>query len=197
MSATKTKLCSHIIKNDTGLAPNPFHRYCTSALCTPSHMRVKLKGGDWLIGISPKSDGHRLVYAMRISQVLEMDEYFKDKRFSAKKPKQRGTPIEQCGDNIYYQRGGKWKRLRSRFHMDSRDFEKDKGCPVFVSDHFYYFGDQRVTVPQDLKEVTQVGRGIRYNYNDYLADQFVTWLEANHKPGRLGKPRDMPRGRAC
>jgi len=160
-------------------------------------MRVKLKGGDWLIGISPKSDGHRLVYAMRISQVLEMDEYFKDKRFSAKKPKQRGTPIEQCGDNIYYQRGGKWKRLRSRFHMDSRDFEKDKGCPVFVSDHFYYFGDQRVTVPQDLKEVTQVGRGIRYNYNDYLADQFVTWLEANHKPGRLGKPRDMPRGRAC
>jgi hypothetical protein len=158
-------------------------------------MRAKLKGGNWLIGISPKRDDNRLVYAMRISEVLKMAEYFKDKRFAAKKPKQTGTPIEQCGDNIYYQHGGKWKRLPSPFHKKSRDFDKDKGRPVFVSDHFYYFGDQRVSVPDDLKEVTQVGRGI--SYKDCLADQFVTWLEATHKPGRLGKPRDMPRGRAC
>jgi hypothetical protein len=195
MNAKKTKLCSHIIKNDTGLAPNPFHRYCTSALCTPSHVRAKLKGGDWLIGISPKSDGNRLVYAMRISQVLKMEEYFKDARFTAKKPKQHGTPIERCGDNFYHQREGKWRRLPSPFHNGPRDFDNDKGRPVFVSDHFYYFGDQRVSVPDDLKEVTQVGRGI--SYKDYLADQFVTWLEATHKPGRLGKPRDMPRGRTC
>jgi hypothetical protein len=63
------RLCSHVITDDTGLAPNPFHGYCTSALCTPSHTNAKLKEGDWLIGNSPKKDGNRLVYAMRISEV--------------------------------------------------------------------------------------------------------------------------------
>jgi hypothetical protein len=64
------RLCSHVIKHDTGLAPNPFHGYCTSAPCTPSHGKAKLEKGDWLIGNSPSKEGNKLVYAMRISQVL-------------------------------------------------------------------------------------------------------------------------------
>ena len=195
------KLCSHIIKNDTGLAPNPFHGYCTTAVCTPSHMRANLKEGDWLVGISPKSEGSKLVYAMRISQRLSMNDYFHDRQFESKKPKTNGNEIEQCGDNIYYQRGANWDRLPSPFHKSPRDFDKDKGCPVFISDHFYYFGDQRFTVPDDLKDITRVKRGISYNkHHPYLADKFVTWLEANHKLGRRGKPRDMlahPRRSAC
>ena len=186
------KLCCHIIKNDTGLAPNPFHGYCTTALCTPSHMRAKLEKGDWLIGVSPKKDGNRLVYAMRISESpLEMNEYFHDSRFESKKPKPDGTEIEQCGDNFYYQRGVKWKRLPSPFHNTCRDFEKDKGRPVFISDHFYYFGERRVTLPDSLTNVIRVGRGIRYE--ESLADNFVKWLEATYKPGCLGKPRGLHR----
>jgi len=79
------KLCSHIIKNDSGLAPNPFHGYCTTAVCTPSHMRANLKEGDWLVGISPKSDGNQLVYAMRISQRLSMNDYFHDRTIRKQK----------------------------------------------------------------------------------------------------------------
>jgi len=82
----KMKLCSHVIKHDCGLAPNPFHGYCTTALCTPSHMRARLEEGDWLIGVSPRRDGNRLVYAMRISECLSMNEYFHDERFESKKP---------------------------------------------------------------------------------------------------------------
>jgi hypothetical protein len=44
------KLCSYIIKNDTGFAPNPFWGYCTLAACTPNHMGLHLYPGDWIIG---------------------------------------------------------------------------------------------------------------------------------------------------
>ena len=38
------KLFSHIVKDDLGVAPNPFHGYCTTALCTPSGHRFE-RGG--------------------------------------------------------------------------------------------------------------------------------------------------------
>jgi hypothetical protein len=185
------KLCSHVIKHDCGLAPNPFHGYCTTALCTPSHMRARLVEGDWLIGVSPRGDGNRLVYAMRISERLSMNEYFHDERFESKKPKPDGTEIEQCGDNIYYQRRTRWTRLPSHFHNGPNDLDKDAGCPVFVAEHFYYFGGNRVAIPDDLKGVIQPRQGI--SYKNHLADKFVTWLEANYKPGLIGTPRDICR----
>jgi hypothetical protein len=193
------KLCSHVVTHDTGLAPNPFHGYCTSALCTPSHMNLKkLHEGDWLIGNSPKKDGNKLVYAMRIWPVLSMDQYFGDDRFQCKKPKWDGTLEEQCGDNIYFRDGdGHWKRLPSRFHNDCDHFKQDigkdlAGHPVFIAKHLYYFGCKRVIIPHALEGVIHYGRSAHYSYSDDdLADEFVRWLEANHKPGVLGKPRDM------
>jgi hypothetical protein len=189
------KLSSHVIKVDTGLAPNPFHGYCTSALCTPSHMNARLERGDWLIGNSDKADGNRLVYAMRISEVLTMEDYFADPRFQAKKPKPDGTLEEQCGDNFYYKEGGRWRRLPSRFHNTDVSFAKDLGIhltgrPVFVSNHFYYFGDVPVTIPARLHRIIRKVQGIQ-NTELPLADDFVTWLEANYTPGIHGRPRDQ------
>jgi hypothetical protein len=188
------RLCSHVIKHDAGLAPNPFHGYCTTALCTPSHMGLLLKEGEWLIGNSRKKDGSRLVYAMRISDTLTMDQYFHDPRFEGKKPKPYGTPIEQCGDNIYYKRDAKWTRLPSRFHNCPKDCIKDVRYGdrpvVFVAEHFYYFGCRPVVIPDNLRGVIQSGRGC--SYKDNVAHDFVTWLEANHEPGvRENTPRDI------
>ena len=190
------RICSHVITNDTGLAPNPFHGYCTSALCTPSHMKAKLEKGDWLIGNSPKQDGNRLVYAMCISDVLDMNTYFHDVRFEKKKPKPEGNRIEQCGDNIYYKQGdGQWRRLPSRFHNECGNFIKDvgkdfTGRPVFVSEIFYYFGDRRVNIPRDLAQVIKDRQGTSWTTGRVVQD-FVNWLETNHKLGVLGNPRDM------
>jgi hypothetical protein len=190
------RLYSHVITDDTGLAPNPFHGFCTSALCTPSHKNARLRNGDWLIGNSRSREGNRLVYAMRISEVLRMNDYFRDGRFERKKPKADGSWIERCGDNIYFRGGdGQWKRLPSPFHNDRNVFVKDvgdnfAGRPVFVAEHFYYFGRRRVAIPDKLAGVICGGRGI-HDKSD-LADDFVTWLENNHQPGVLGMPRDMP-----
>ena len=189
------KLCSHVIKVDTGLAPNPFHGYCTSALCTPSHMNAGLERGDWLIGNSDRADGNRLVYAMCIAEVLDMDDYFHDARFQAKKPNPAGTLEEQCGDNIYYKENGCWRRLPSRFHNVPEAFKKDlgkhlNGRPVFVSKRFYYFGENPVVIPSRLERIVRKVQGIQYT-EGHLADDFMTWLEANHPPGIHGSPRDQ------
>lgn len=194
------KLCSHVIKVDTGLAPNPFHGYCTSALCTPSHMNAQLERGDWLIGNSDVADGNKLVYAMQISDVLTMQDYFSDPRFQAKKPNPAGTLEEQCGDNIYFKEQGRWRRLPSRFHNNCEIFNKDLrkkkdsdvllGGPVFIARRYYYFGDNRVAIPSRLSRVIKDRQGLSNTFSP-LADDFVTWLEANYTPGIHGQPRDQ------
>ncbi len=159
-------------------------------------MNAGLKIGDWLVGNSSRQDGNRLVYAMRISDMPSVNEYFLDKRFEAKKPKVDGTPEEQCGDNIYYlDERGRWKRLPSVFHNDQKSFLKDigskpAGSPVFVAEHFYYFGRKRIPIPDEFGSVIQGRQGIHYT-DDPLAGAFVAWLEASYEPGKRGAPRDM------
>jgi len=189
------RICSHVIKTDSGLAPNPFHGYCTTALCTPSHMNARLQPGDWLIGHSPRDDRNRLVYAMHIAEVLTMDDYFHDRRFEAKKPKPKGPTDEQCGDNLYFRDGGRWKRVPSRFHNSVDAFVKDvgknlAGRPVFVATDFYYFGSKRIPIPADFEPVIRKVQGIQYTEGP-VADAFVAWLRAGHSPGVQGRPRDL------
>ncbi|HUX31016.1 MAG TPA: hypothetical protein VMV78_10385 [Thiobacillus sp.] len=189
-------LYSHVVAVDTGLAPNPFHDYCTSAVCTPSHMECKANEGNWLIGHSPKKDGHRLVYAMLILKRLTMDVYFNHPDFQCKKPVLDGKPEQQCGDNLYYRNdANQWKRLPSRFHNHPENFIKDVGAdlsghPVFVSDHFYYFGRNRVEIPDFLQGVIQGRHGIKgpNKISSRLAEEFVQWLGDNNKD--YYKPRN-------
>ena len=65
------------------------------------------------------------------------------------------------------------------------------GRPVFIAEHFYYFGKRRVGIPSEFGTVIQRQQGIHYTRGQQARD-FIAWLEANYAPGRLGTPRDMP-----
>lgn len=78
------RLCSYVVVYDSGFAPNPFWGLCTLAACTPNHQGLRLKAGEWLIGNSSARAGHRLIYAMRVSEVLDFDKYYRDPRFEQK-----------------------------------------------------------------------------------------------------------------
>ncbi len=186
------KICSYVIKTDTGLAPNPFWEYCSLALCTPNHQNARLYPGDWIVGNASVSDGQRLVYAMCLDEVLDFDSYFRDPRFMQKRPKPQGVLKEQSGDNFYFREKGVWKRLPSRFHNDQSFFYKDlgkdlSGRPVFIGQRYYYFGDKRIAFPEKLKGVVRRNQGIQYT-EGLLAAEFIKWLEANHRTGLIGKP---------
>ena len=187
-----TILCTYILTKDTGLAPNPFWGWCTLSLCTPNRQGAKLGSNDWVAGFSPRKEGHRLIYAMKVEERIHLNDYFHDARFASKKPDLSGDWRQRCGDNFYSQdNDGQWHQHRNRYHIDSSYLLKDTRRPfAFVSQQFWYFGDAALPVPE--KFMSLIGeRGIRTKHSAVLVHEFIDWVQ-QHKPGISGNPRHNP-----
>jgi hypothetical protein len=183
--------------SDSGFAPNPFHGWCTLACCKPK-IRSSASPGDWVIGLSPKALGSRLVYFMRVDEVLTFDDYFHDLRFAAKKPHDlRGQPmVVRCGDNCYEPlRNGDFRQFPC-FH--SRDdgngpalMRLDLGGRfVLASRHFGYFGVDAVPLDPGL-EFMVPGRGHRVKFSGSERARILAYLE-KQPTGLRGRPRLWP-----
>ncbi len=185
------KLCSYVVVYDKGFAPNPFWGFCTMAACTPNHQGLRLQRGDWLLGNSSATNGHRLVYAMCISEVLGFDEYYGDPRFAAKRARDENWQ-QRCGDNIYFRdEAGRWKQGVAFHHTDARNVEKDTRHPrVFVSDHFFYFGENAIVLPHEYASLIRTSQGCRCSHKAETVLAFVRWLEQTYPAGPHGQPRD-------
>ena len=188
------RLCSYIVKRDAGLAPNPFWEYCTLAVCTPNHMGIKLEEGDWIVGFLNKKRSNRLLYAMRVRDILDFTTYYKDSRFTNKIPDVNGSWRRRCGDNFYFKNSaGKWERHPTMFHRTKAHFEQDTRNPyVFVSDHFFYFGASAIDVPDAYGALIVKRQGVKCHHDSKLGEEFVSWLEHSFEPGIHGKPIDNP-----
>src|ERR1022692_4099561 len=81
------KLSAYIITVDSGFSPNPFGRHCTLACCKPT-IRRKAERGDVVIAIASAKYTHegKLVYAMKVKEVITLQKYWRDARFGYKKP---------------------------------------------------------------------------------------------------------------
>jgi hypothetical protein len=186
------RFCSYVVVHDEGFAPNPFAGFCTLAACTPNHQGLRLARGDCLIGHSSIATGSRLIYAMRISEVLDFDAYYRDPRFAAKKARPR-TWQERRGDNIYFRdRDGRWAQALTFFHTRPGDLEKDTRYPrVFISDHFWYFGENAPKIPSRYSALVRMRQGCGCSHNSATVRSFVTWLETTYPMGQQGDPRDV------
>ena len=193
------QLYSYVVKNDSGFAPNPFGTWCTLAACTPNHQGARLKPGDWLMGNSDKAHGQQLVYAMRVSEVKDFDEYFNDPRFAYKKPRPRGDWKNRRGDNIYFiGASGGYEQAFTFAHKEAHRLEQDTRHPrVFISDHFFYFGENAPDIPAEFGGLIRDRQGCRKNFPPDLVQAFVAWLERSFTPGMHGLPRDRERKRIC
>ena len=190
------RLFSYIVKSDSGFAPNPFWGYCTLADCKPSIRRTALVG-DWIVGLSPKASGNRLIYAMRVGEVLSFEQYFHDKRFAAKIPDySKPGPLHKCGDNIYEPLpDGNFRQLRST-HSNGLIEDPDKkkhdlcGRNVLVSAEFVYFGAKGPDLPSELGDLI-VGRGHKCRFAQETIKAFIRFIE-NQPRGILGPPKKWP-----
>lgn len=175
------RLFSYIVVYDTGFSPNPFFGYCTLACCKPN-IRRSAQPGDWIIGISPKNDGNRLVYAMKINEKLTFDEYWRDARFEGKKPDFRsGREVDRPGDNIYEPlANGDFRQLPS-FHSSGRKEDPANkkhdlgGRYVLIAEDFYYFGSEAKPLPDELSGLI-VGRAHKCNFPEELVTGFLEWV---------------------
>ncbi len=212
------KLCSYVVHYDHGFAPNPYGKYLTLACCM-ERMRVKREKGDWIVGTSSKTrhgTGTRLVFAMKVTDVITFDQYCQNSQYSTKIP-QYGL-IEQRGDNIYYRDdGGKMRQRVPSYHSHGmkhvplghgqdrweisppwKEHEEKKakdlsGRYVLVSEpgEFWYYGGT-MELPEGLLWIIRGRQGFTSNFTDEQERNFVDWV-TGMPSGRHGDPIDLDR----
>ena len=186
------KICSYVMKTDSGLAPNPFWGFCTLALCTPNHQGIKLSAHDWIIGTESIAFGGKLIYAMKVSEKIHFHAYFEDKRFKKKKPNLSGNWKEKCGDNIYFlDENDNWMQLPALYHNTPESIAQDTRYPyTYVSEQFYYFGEKAIEIPRDFSALIRDRQGCKCNHQAKVMSGFVEWIETTFHTGVQGLPSD-------
>lgn len=191
------KLFSYVVKNDTGFSPNPFWGYCTLADCKPA-IRRTARVGDWVVGLSSKSRGHHVVYAMKVDEIMSYAQYFCDRRFVKKIPNYvKGEVIYKTGDNIYEPLpNGELRQLQSMHSKGEYEDPKSKrrdlsGKYVLIGKVFHYFGSAGPELPTHLNGL-KVARGHKNRFSQTVISDFLDFI-LSYPQGVLGQPAKWPR----
>lgn len=185
-------LFSYKVATDAGSAPNPYWGTCTLAICKP-RIRSAARVGDWIVGLGVRAREGRVIYAMRVTDKMPMEQYdaWTRKHLPQKIPDLRSRDRRRWfGDSIYdFERGG---ALRRGVH-DEGDRAKDmSGRYVLLSDHFYYFGSEAIPLPEELAGIRIRAQGHRSVANAPYVENFVEWIKTLDVPSCevLGAPAD-------
>lgn len=152
----------YTITRDYGFAPNPFHGVCTLATCKPD-VRAGAKIGDWILGVggcNMKSASRKCIFLMKVTEKISFQEYWDNPRFSIKKPLRNGSSVRMVGDNIYHRdTDGNWMQEDSHHSnpdgtINIKNLKTDTNISdkVLISDNFWYFGVDAITVDLDSIE---------------------------------------------
>lgn len=188
-------LYSYIVKHDTGFAPNPFYGYCTLACCKPD-IRRTAHLEDWVVGLTPKAIGNRIVYFMKVDEILGFAEYWRDKRFKMKVPEYGSDVKKKCGDNIYEPLpDGGYRQHQSTHSNGPREDPKTKakdlrGERVLISETFAYFGSKALELPPELLPL-RVQRFHRCRFSDDVKAALLDFV-GSVRFGVHGSPRTWP-----
>lgn len=147
----------------------------------------------------------RLIFAMRVDEVLDFDAYWSDPRFRVKRPVLNGSLKQVYGDNIYHHQGRRW--LQENSHHSQHDgrinranSSKDTSVNrVLTARHFVYFGTQAPTIParfrsygKESEDICCLAQGHRV-FAGAVGTAFVHWLEGRNKWGLQGMPLEFDR----
>ena len=204
------RLISYRMTHDSGFAPNPFFGFLTLATCKSHIRRANTRYiGEWIAGFASKElvekarkfnvtvNSDALVFLMEISEILTLDEYFREKRFQVKKPTKNTYP-NACGDNIYHKIEGIWQQTKNISHDEGSIEDDTYGRRVLISQNFYYLGRNGLqpdsSWPNGWNHIDiNVPRGsARYGYgsNAQALQKLRDYLELKYKPKRhpIGTP---------
>lgn len=196
------KIYSYVIPRDYGFAPNPYFNYCTLATCKP-RIRKSAQVGDWIaaFGAANNPIRGRLVMLMRVEEILTFDEYWEDKRFVCKRPVFNRGVTDMYGDNIYHHVDDEWKQEYSH-HSEvdggvnyinlNRDTSADR---VLIAEHFYYFGNNAITLPEEFEKLIGRGRNHSVCNDQSIIVEFVNYIRNNYVEGIQGVPYSRKTGK--
>jgi len=172
-------LFSYCILYDNGAAPNPFWRVCTLNICKPVIRRVA-KPGDWIVGTGSSQLGfeNKVVYAMEVTRKMSMAGYdsFCRSELPNKIPSWRSKDFKKrVGDCIYDFSTGS-PRLITSVHNKENIKTDLSGKFTLLSDHFYYFGNKPVLLPDHLLPIVKQGQGHKSTSNQSYFHEFIDWI---------------------
>ena len=194
--------CYKLVR-DYGFAPNPFHGFCTLGTCKPQ-IRDSAAVGDLIIGLGARTGpvSERIIYTMKVDEILSFDEYWNDQRFERKKPDFYSGRYHAFGDNIYH-RGpeGHWIQSDSHHSLEDgfinnlnldRDTHSER---VLISTNFVYWGDQAIPIPHQFRnfngdDIFPDGRYHRCLFAPPLVTALHAWFDAIPYRGIRGMPND-------
>lgn len=199
------RLYSYVVARDYGFAPNPFFGFCTLACCKPQ-IRKSARAGDWVVGTGPmkKGLGDRLVYAMKVEEIVDFDRYWSDPRFTLKRPHFRGALKHAYGDNIYHREetSGRWIQEDSHHSTEggqenSDNLVRDTGTTdlVLIAKRFAYWGGKGPEVPVEFRDFGGQSLSIhssahKCRFSDDYVSCFVDWFESLKDQGVCSAPDD-------
>ena len=195
------RLFSYVVARDYGFAPNPFLRVCTLATCKPK-IRATASIGDWVIGTGSSRNGRQgyLVFAMRVTETMTFNEYWKDERFQRKKPNMMGSTKQAFGDNIYFRDdAGHWQQQDSHHsyadgssnpHNIRNDTKADR---VLCSTDYAYWGRSGPKIPLQFRnycgyDICCATQGHKCRFPNDLVTGFVAWFRSLKENGYLDAP---------
>lgn len=104
-------------------------------------------------------------------------------------------PRRRSGDSIYDYSispdARHYPRLRPSVHSEWNRATDLGGKYVLLSDHFFYFGDQPVTLSEELLEIVKKGPGHKAHFTPQVIEAFTHWIYSlGYPPATLiGKPQ--------
>lgn len=119
-----------------------------------------------------------VVYAMRVSQKMSMQDYDAFIRFEllAKIPELKSRESRRRVGDSLYDFSTSVPRLRPGVHGEGNRDTDLGGRWVLLSDHFFYFGDRPVALPEALLGIVKRGQGHRSTANVPFVEDFVRWI---------------------
>jgi hypothetical protein len=193
-------LYTYCLRFDNGAAPNPYWGTCTLVICKPK-IRQVARPGDWIAGFgsanSPVGDiSGKLVYAMKVSRVMPMPDYDAFCRLELPDKITNSASDEfprRLGDCIYDFSTAR-PRIRPSVHGEDQRERDLSGMNALLSDHFYYFGDKPIDLPERLAPIIHRGQGHKSQRNAPYERAFGSWIDSLEiAPNRLyGNPQGRP-----
>ncbi|NCP83920.1 MAG: hypothetical protein COW66_08330 [Flavobacteriaceae bacterium CG18_big_fil_WC_8_21_14_2_50_34_36] len=195
------RIYSYVLRFDDGAAPNPFWGTCTLTICKPA-IRRTARIGDWVIGTGSKNsklkDGEiydlsdSLVYAMKVSKKLTLEEYdqFCLSNLKEKIPSWYNKDWRRrMGDCIFDFLNRDEPNLRKSVHNQSNAERDLSGNNSLLSNEFYYFGEEPRIIPQNLKRIIKKNQGhLRIEDADLIAE-FEKWISGFKKNKIYAEPQ--------
>jgi hypothetical protein len=190
------RLYSYCLRWDDGAAPNPFWKICTLVICKP-RIRKFARKGDWIVGTGPKHSNvgdlsGRLVYAMRVDEVMTLADYdqWARRECPGKIPQFKDNDARRRrGDAIYDFSTGRPKQ-RASVHGAENERSDLSGLHALVSRRFFYFGRNAIKLPARFAALVHQTQGEKYRSNHDFFPQFLEWVTGlGFAPNKVhGKP---------